>query len=82
MLANYQSITFTCILCKVLKHIMASHVVEHMHMHVLYDLQHSFREEMSWETQLTMLVEDLARSTSAGNKTDLILLHFQKCSIK
>ena len=58
---------------------MASQVVEHMNSHVLlYDLQHGFREKRSCETQLTMLVEELARSASVGKQTDLILLDFSK----
>ena len=44
----------------------------------LYDLQHGFRERRSCETQLAMLVEDLARNTSQGQQTDLILLDFSK----
>ena len=58
---------------------MASQVIKHRHMHdVLYDLQQCFREKRSWGTQLTMLVEDLARNLSAGKQTDLILLDFSK----
>ena len=53
---------------------MASQVVEHINSHdLLYDLQHGFREKRSCETQLTMLVEELARSASVGKQTDLIL---------
>ena len=75
--ANYRPISLTCILCKVLKHIMASHVVKHFNSHdLLYDLQHGFREKRSCETQLTMLVEDLARNMSSGKQTDLVLLDF------
>ena len=77
--ANYRPISLTCILCKVLEHIIASHVVKHLNTHgLLYDLQHGFREKRSCETQLTMLVEDLARSVSQGKQTDLILLDFSK----
>ena len=76
---NYRPISFTCILCKVLEHIMASQIVKHMNEHsLLYDLQHGFREKRSCETQLTMLVEDLARNASRGKQTDLILLDFSK----
>ena len=75
--ANYRPISLTCILCKVLEYIMASQVVEHMNSHdLLYDLQHGFREKRSCETQLTMMVEELARS--ACKQTDLILLDFSK----
>ena len=44
----------------------------------MYDLQHGFREKRSCETQLVMLVEDLARNASNGRQTDLILLDFSK----
>ena len=77
--ANYRPISLTCILCKVLEHIMASHLVKHFDKHdLLYDLQHGFREKRSCDTQLTMLLEDLARNTSVGKQTDLILLDFSK----
>ena len=77
--ANYRPISLTCILCKVLEHIIASNVVEHMNKHdLLYDLKHVFREIRSCETQLTMMVEELARNACAGKLTDLILLDFSK----
>ena len=76
---NYRPISLTCIVCKVLEHIMASQIVKHMKEHsLLYDLQHGFREKRSCETQLTMLVEDLARNASKGKQTELILLDFSK----
>ena len=55
---------------------MASQIVKCMNEHnLLYDLQHEFREKRSCETQLTMLVQDIARNASKGN---LILLDFSK----
>ena len=46
--ANNRPISLTCILCKVLEHIMASHLVEHINSsNLLYDLQQSFREKRS-----------------------------------
>ena len=65
--------------CKVLEHILASNIVNHLEQQeVLYDLQHGLRQGRSCETQLAMLVEDLARKASMGNKTDLIFLDFSK----
>ena len=76
---NHLLPTLTCILCNVFEHIIASHVVKHLNAHdLLYDLQHGFREKRSCETQLTMLIEDLARNVSKGKQTDLILLDFSK----
>ncbi len=58
---------------------VASNVVKHMDSNgLMYDLQHGFRERRSCETQLTMLIEDLARNASQGKQTDLVLLDFSK----
>ena len=77
--ANYRPFSLTCILCKVLEHILASNIVKHLDgQGILYDLQHGFREKRSCETKLIMLIEDLARSASVGKQTDIILLDFSK----
>ena len=77
--ANYRPISLTCILCKVMEHIIASNVVKHLDTNgLMYDLQHGFRERRSCETQLVSLIEDLARKTSQRKQTDLILLDFSK----
>ena len=44
----------------------------------MYDFKHGFRENRSCETQLIMLVEDLARNAGNGKQTGLILLDFSK----
>ena len=79
--ANYRPISLTCILCKVLEHILVSNIVKHLdaqEIMYMYDMQHGFREKRSCETQLVMMIEDLARNASAGNQTDVILLDFSK----
>ena len=77
--SNYRPISLTCILCKVLEHILASNIVKHLDgQGLMYDLQNGFREKMSCETQLIMLIEDLARNASVGKQTDIILLDFSK----
>lgn len=77
--ANYRPISLTCILCKVLEHVVASNLVKHMDNNgLMYELQHGFRERRSCETQLAMLAEDLCRNTSQSKQTDLILLDFSK----
>ena len=45
---------------------------------ILYDLQHGDREKRSCETQLIMLVDELAKTMQMGKQTDLILLDFSK----
>ena len=77
--SNYRPISLTCICCKLMEHIMTSNLVKHLNEHnILFDLQHGFREKRSCETQLVMLVEDLARSLQEGKQTDLVLLDFSK----
>ena len=77
--ANYRPISLTCIVCKLMEHIITSHLVKHLNINnILYDLQHGFREKRSCETQLVMLIEDLASNLQAGRQTDLILLDFSK----
>ena len=78
--ANYRPISLTFILCKVMEHIIASKLTQHLNQHiiVLYDLQHGFRERRSCESQLIQLVEDLGRQLVTGKQVDLILLDFRK----
>ena len=62
-----------------MEHIVVSNMSRHLEQNdILYDLQHGFRERTSCETQLIQLVEELARNTSQGRQTDLILLDFNK----
>lgn len=62
-----------------MEHIIASNLAKHLDTNgLMYDLQHGFREMRSCETQLASLVGDLARKSSQGKQTDLILLDFSK----
>ena len=77
--ANYRPISLTCILCKVMEHIIASNLARHLNNHqILYELQHGFREKRSCETQLIQLAEDLSRQLIQGKRVDLVLLDFSK----
>ena len=69
-LSNYRSIWLTCILCKIMEHIVASTLTKHF--------STAFCKRSSCETQLILLVEDLARNLTSGKQTDLILLDFNK----
>ena len=81
--ANYRSISLTCVLCKVLEHIVASNLTKHLaYFNILFELQHGFREKRSCETQLVMLVDEISKSMQMGKQTDLILLVSVKRLIK
>ena len=77
--ANYRPISLTCVLCKVLEHIVASNISKHFaNSNILYDLQHGFREKRSCETQLIMLIDELSKNMQSRKQSDLILLDFSK----
>ena len=72
---NYRPISLTCILCKVLEHIVASSLSKQFtELNILYELQHVFRERRSCEVQLIMLADELSKNMQIGKQTDLILL--------
>ena len=72
-------ISLTCVLCKVLEHIVASSLSKHFtELNIHYELQHGFRERRSCETQLIMLIDELSKTMQMDKQTDLILLDFSK----
>ena len=74
-----ESISLTCILCKVMEHIVASNLAQHLNKtDILYGLQHGFLEKRSCKTHLIELVWELCRKLSNGHKVDLVLLDFSK----
>ena len=73
--ANYRPISLTSICCKLLEHIVHSHVRSHVNSnHMLNTAQHSFRKYRSCETQLILTVQDLANGLHNGEQIDTILL--------
>ena len=77
--SNYRPISLTCVLCKILEHIVASSLVKHFtELDIFYEMQHGFREKRSFEMQLIMLIDKLAKNMQMGKQTDLILLDFSK----
>ena len=77
--ANYRPISLTCVLCKVLEHIVASNLTKHLaNSNILFELQHGFREKRSCDTQLVMLVDEISKNMQLGKQTDMILLDFNK----
>lgn len=77
--ANYRPVSLTCILCKLLEHIVVSNIMKHLEKNnILSERQHGFRNKRSCETQLIGLVEDLTSALDKGIQTDMIVLDFSK----
>ena len=61
--ANYRPVSLTCIICKILEHIINRHILDHLDEHrILVDAQHGFRKRRSCKTQL-ILTSGLGSST-------------------
>lgn len=77
--SNYRPISLTCICCKVMEHIVLSHMAKHLSLHnILLDTQHGFRERLSTVTQLISSIHDWALNLEKRSQTDVILLDFSK----
>ena len=75
--ANYRPISLTCIACKLMEHILTSHIMKHANNHnILYGLQHGFRGGRSCETQLVEFINDLANNMQNGGQTDVAIMDF------
>ena len=76
---NYRPISLTCVTCKILEHIIHSHMMKHLVDHViLVDSQHGFRVKRSTETQLLAMVHDIAYALQCNNSVSLAILDFAK----
>ena len=75
----YRPISLTCLCCKMLEHIVLSHMAKHLSQHnILLDSQHGFRERLSTVTQLITSVHDWATTLEHRGQTDVVLLDFSK----
>lgn len=77
--ANYRPVSLTSLCCKVMEHIILSHIAKHLAANnILIDQQHGFRQRFSCETQLITAINDWAKCINSRSQTDVILLDFSK----
>ena len=75
----YRPVSLTSICCKILEHIVYSHVMSHFDsQQLLNDAQRGFRKSLSCETQLIQAIQDLANDINRGEQIDAVLLDFRK----
>ena len=74
--ANYRPISLTCILCKVMEHIIVSNIWKHLHKHDI--ILHFQQSGLSCESQLIETVHDWMTALDNKTQTDAILLDFAK----
>jgi hypothetical protein len=77
--ANYRPVSLTSIPCKIIEHILVSHIMDHLDQHdILLDEQHGFRHSRSCESQLIITTHDLAHSLDNKTQVDMAILDFSK----
>ena len=76
---NYRPVSLTCVCCKLLEHIICSHIRSHLDNYsVLSKLQHGFRKFFSCETQLLVTLQDLLSYFDKNIQIDIAVLDFSK----
>ena len=79
MSENYRPVSLTCVLCKLLEHILCRHIRNHLDRHgILTPLNHGFRTKHSCETQLLLTLQDLMTYRDQKDQTDIAVLDFSK----
>ena len=76
--SNYRPVSLTSICCKIVEHILHSHIMKFLGHHILSDFQHGFRKNRSCESQLILTINDLARGLGNSQQIDGTLLDFWK----
>lgn len=76
---NYRPISLTSIPCKMLEHIIYTHLISFLEENSFFNnCQYGFRKTVSCETQLLSFTNDLFVNTDQGFDTDCIFLDFAK----
>ena len=77
--ANYRPVSLTCVSCKLLEHILASHIRNHLDEYgILYPGQHGFRKKLSCESQLLVTTHDFLCRLDSKEQVDVAILDFSK----
>ena len=76
---NYRPVSLTCICCKIMEHILLSHLSKRLSLNnISTGEQLGFREKYSCETQLISAIHDWVKGINFRSQTDVILLDFAK----
>ena len=77
--ANYRPVSLTSIVCKIMEHVVCSHIWKHLDtLGILSPYQHGFRKGHSCETQLTLTMHHLNKLYDNNIQVDIGILDFSK----
>ena len=75
--SNYRPVSYACISCKLLEHIICSSLMQHLTKYnILYPLQHGFRDKRSCESQLIEFVNGKAFNMQKCHQHDVVVMNF------
>jgi len=74
---NYRPVSLTCITCKLLEHIVLSHINSNLD-HKILNNQHGFRRGFSCTTQLITTIHDLVTASNERVQVHAAVLDFSK----
>ena len=76
---NYRPVSLTCVSCKLMEHIITSHMMSHAStQNIMYPLQHGFQRVLSCESQLIEFIDDVTKNLDQGKQTDCLIMDFSK----
>ena len=77
--ANYRPISLICLCCKVMEHIVLSHISKHLNANnILLDSQHGFCVTLSTVTQLISSCQYWTTTIQSRGQVDVVFLDFSK----
>ena len=77
--ANYRPVSLTCVPCKLLEHIIVSHMRGHIdRWSLVHPNQHGFTKNRHCESQLIMTTHDLLSRLDRKDMVDVAVLDFSK----
>ena len=76
---KYHPVSFTCMPCKLLEHIVCSNIMAHLDEYqLLSDRQHAFRKRHSCVTQLTTVINVWVKLLDKEGQVDTFILDFKR----
>ena len=76
---NYRPVSLTCVACKLLEHVICSHIRDHLDRQgILSTFKPGFRAMYSCETQLAVTIHDILNIRDRGIQSDIAILDLSK----
>ena len=77
--SNYRPVSLTCVACKLMEHIITSHIRSHLETHgLIHPNQHGFMKRRHCESQLLMTTHDFLTRLDKKHAVDIAVLDFSK----